>query len=109
MTVTVFYISGVDHGLVGMEGAGYTYHVSGMVDSDEELDDLVQDEWGVPVHSDADEGLSDVTTDDEDNRSIPSSPPPDDTKSKGPFTPCENKSESNRTIKKDSPLARPRT
>ena len=73
----------VDDELAGIEGSGYVYQVSGVADSDEELDDLAQDEWGVPVHSDADEGLSDVTTDDEDNRSIPSSPPPDDTKSKG--------------------------
>ena len=77
-----------------MEGSGYAYHVSGISDSDEELDDLAQDEWGVPVYSDADEGLSDVTTDDDDNRSIPSSPPPDDTKSKGPFTPIESEHES---------------
>ena len=76
----------MDHELVGMEGSGYAYHVSGTADSDEELDDLAQDEWGAPVHSDADEGLSDVSTDDEDNRSIPSSPPPDDTRSKGFYT-----------------------
>lgn len=71
-------ITEIDRDLVGSEGAAYCYHVR--ADSDGEMDDLVQEVWGLSVHSDEDDASSLQSDEDDDDRSLPDSPPPDDTK-----------------------------
>ncbi len=57
----------------------YEYHAS--VESDEEIEEIVQDVWGLTLQSDGDEG-SESASEGEEGELLPDSPPPDDTKSK---------------------------
>ncbi len=73
----------------------YEYHAS--VESDEEIEEIVHDVWGLTLQSDGDEG-SESASEDEDRESLPDSPPPDDTKSKELLYVC-SKREQNRPLR----------
>ncbi len=78
MCVCVFGISELKPELVGCEGVAYEYQAP--CESDDEMEDLVQDLWGLDVQSDEDEDARFDDTDSEDG-SVPDSPPPDDAQS----------------------------
>ena len=69
----------IDAGLVGSEGVAYVYHPS--AESDEEMEELVQDMWGLAVTSDLEDGDSDGSVSDDED-SLPASPAPDDSQCK---------------------------